>query len=75
MCCLLCQIGGMESTSPDAEALLREYKQAKHLYGELTGDHFPSTLGARGSALHTRRSNRLIRADKALYDAGLGHLR
>lgn len=65
----------METTTPDAEALLREYKRAKHLFGELTGDHFPSTLGAKGSALHTRRSNRLFRADKALYDAGLGHLR
>ena len=65
----------MESTDPDAEALLREYQRAKMLYGELVEDDFPSTLGAKGSALHTRRSNRLVRADKALYDAGLGHMR
>ena len=65
----------MERTSPGAEALLREYRRAKELYGELVGGNFPSTLGAKGSALHTRRSNRLARADKALYDAGLGHLR
>lgn len=65
----------MENISPDGEALLREYKRAKKLYGELVGDDFPSVLGAKGSPLHTRRSNRLARADRALYDAGLGHLR
>ena len=59
----------------DGEALLREYQRAKELYGELVGDDFPSALGAKGSALHTRRSNRLARADRALCDAGLGHLR
>ncbi|MXX44249.1 MAG: hypothetical protein F4Z53_14500 [Acidimicrobiales bacterium] len=65
----------MENITPDGEALLREYKRAKELYGELVGEDFPSALGAKGSALHTRRSNRLQRADRALYDAGLGHLR
>ena len=65
----------MENMTVDGEALLREYQRAKELYGELVGEDFPSALGAKGSALHTRRSNRLIRADRALYEAGLGHLR
>lgn len=54
---------------------LREYRRAETLYEDIPLDEFPSGPAMKGTLLHSRRANRLRRANAAILDAGIGHLR
>lgn len=63
---------GLNEAQPMA---LWEYRRAETLYEEIPLDEFPSGPGQKGSTLHSRRFNRLKRANEAMLELDIGHLR
>lgn len=59
----------------DQRMALWEYRRAETLYEDTPLDEFPSGPGQKGTVRHSRRVNRLSKANKVMLDLGIGHLR